>query len=324
MTVHQFIRSRHDQWQQLERFLEQARRSSLARVSLDEFRHGSRLYREAISDLAYARMRFQGHSVIGELERLAALGHSLLYQAGRSRSRRRPRWGAIWAARVRQAALLILMATGIFWISAAVGFLLTAQNPALERFFVTREMREAIASGKLWTESVTRVAPHASSRIAINNINVSLLTWGLGLTFGIGTVWLLVLNGIMLGAVAAACLRADLLGPLLQFVIGHGSLELPAIWISGGAGLILARALVFPGRYSRSIELRQGAQRSVQIMMGVIPLLLIAAAVEGFVSPSELPGWIKAALGLSLFLALVAYVVSVRTPASEEGESTHP
>ena len=152
----------------------------------------------------------------------------------------------------------------------------------LESFFVSPQMRAAIDAKRLWTESLTRIAPAASSGIAVNNINVSLLTWGLGLTFGIGTVWLLVFNGVMLGAIAAACLRAGMLLPLAEFVVGHGSLELPAIWISGGAGLLMAEAMLFPGRYSRRVELRLKGRSSVQIIVGIVPMLLVAGAIEGF------------------------------------------
>ena len=110
------------------------------------------------------------------------------------------------------------MATGIFWASAVMGFFLTAHNPVLESFFVSPPMRAAIQAKRLWTNSLTRMAPAASSQIATNNISVSLLTWGLGLTFGIGTVWLLVFNGLMLGAIAAVCLRAGMFLPLAEFV----------------------------------------------------------------------------------------------------------
>ena len=178
-------------------------------------------------------------------------------------------------------------------------------------------MREAIAAKRLWTQTLTRTAPAASSMIATNNINVSLLTWGLGLSFGIGTLWLLLLNGIMLGAIAAACLRAGLLLALSEFVVAHGSLELPAIWISGGAGLLMARALVFPGRYRRGVELRREARKSVQIMIGIVPILLIAGAVEAFVSPSDVSGVAKALLGLSLALALLGYIVTRGRPKNQ-------
>jgi uncharacterized membrane protein SpoIIM required for sporulation len=215
-----------------------------------------------------------------------------------------------WPTRAREAARPILFATALFWAGAALGFALTVLNPTLESFFVSPEMQTAIESKRLWTESLTGVAPAASSAIAVNNIKVSLLTWGLGLTFGIGTVWLLVFNGVMLGAIAAACMRAGMLLPLTEFVVGHGSLELPAIWISGGAGLLMAEAMLFPGRYSRRVELRLQGRRSVQIIVGIIPILLVAGAIEGFVSPSSVPGFAKALLGLSLAIALLSYIVA--------------
>jgi uncharacterized membrane protein SpoIIM required for sporulation len=318
MVVHEFIRARQGAWAQLQIFLEKARRLSLARVPLEVFREGSALYRQTVADLAYARMCFPDHPVVRELEQLVAHAHSLLYQAGRAKSRNWTEfWLATWPMRVRQAARLILLAMGIFWCSAVLGFFLTAQNPVLEGFFVSPPMRAAIAAKRLWTESLTHTAPAASSGIAINNIRVSFLTWGLGLSFGIGTVWLLALNGLMLGAIAAACLRSGMLLPLAEFVVGHGSLELPAIWISGGAGLLMARAMLFPGRYSRRVELRLEGQRSVQIMVGIVPVLLVAGAIEAFVSPSNVSGLAKAVLGLSLALALLGYILR-RGPAPPE------
>jgi uncharacterized membrane protein SpoIIM required for sporulation len=324
VVVHEFIRTRQDAWARLQSFLEQARQLSLARVPLDAFREGSALYRQTVADLAYARMCFPLHPVVRELEQLVGQAHSLLYQAGRARSRSWTEfWRATWPIRVREAAGLILLAAGIFWASAIVGFVLTAQNPVLESFFVSPAKRQAITSKRLWTEPLARTAPQASSGIAVNNINVSLMTWGLGLTFGIGTVWLLVLNGVMLGAISAVCLRAGLFSPLAEFVIAHGSLELPAIWIAGGAGLLMARAMVFPGRYSRRVELRQNARKSVQIIIGIVPILLVAGAIEGFVSPSTIPGAVKALLGLSVALGLLAYVVvGGRGSSSVDHEST--
>ena len=292
-------------------------------MPLDVFREGSALYRQTVADLAYARMCFPDHPVVRELEQLVGQAHSLLYQAGRAKSRSWTEfWRETWPMRVRQAARPILLATGIFWASAILGFLLTARNPVLESFFVSPPMRAAIESKRLWTESLTRTAPTASSQIAVNNINVSLLTWGLGLTFGIGTVWLLVFNGLMLGAISAACLRAGMLLPLTEFVVAHGSLELPAIWISGGAGLLMAQAMLFPGRYGRRVELRLKGRSSVQIIVGIVPLLLVAGAIEAFISPSNIPGVAKALLGLSLAVALLGYIVACGHPGMSTLETS--
>jgi uncharacterized membrane protein SpoIIM required for sporulation len=311
MVVHEFIRTRQGAWTQLQSFLEQARRLSLARVPLNVFREGSALYRQTVADLAYARMCFPGHPLVKEIEQLVGHAHSLLYQAERATSTSWTGfWRETWPCRVRQAAGPILFATGLFWAGAVLGFLLTARNPVLESFFISTPMRAAIEAKRLWTESLTRTAPSSGSHIAANNINVSLLAWGLGLTFGIGTVWLLFFNGLMLGAISAACLRAGMLLPLTEFVVAHGSLELPAIWLSGGAGLLMARAMLFPGRYRRRDELRLNGRTSVQIMVGIVPLLLVAGTIEAFISPSSLSGIAKATLGLSLAVALLSYIIA--------------
>jgi uncharacterized membrane protein SpoIIM required for sporulation len=321
MVVHEFIRTHQDGWRQLQTFLEQARRLSLARLPLDVFRTGSALYRQAVADLAYARMCYADHPVVTELEGLVSHAHSLLYQADRPRSRSWTEfWRTTWPRRVREAARPILFATGVFWASAILGFFLTAQNPVLENYFVSPPMRKAIASKRLWTEPLARTAPAASTQIAVNNINVSFMAWAFGLTFGIGTVWLLVLNGVMLGAISAACLRAGMLAPLTEFVVAHGSLELPAIWISSGAGLLMADAIVFPGRYSRGVELRHKGRCAVQIMIGIVPVLLVAGAIEAFVSPSTIPGIAKALLGLSLALALLGYIAR-GAPAGDRADT---
>jgi len=296
--------------------VQQASRLSLARIPLDQFRRGSLLYRQAIADLAYARMRFSRHAVVRELQRLVGLAHSVVYQARREKSTKWWRfWIYTWPALVRGAAGPILLATLIFWGTAVLGLILAWQNPLLEGFFITPSMRQGMSSGRLWTESVAHIAPQASSAIAQNNITVSLLIWALGITFGIGTIWLLIFNGLMLGVVIEACLRAGLFRSLAEFVVAHGALELPAIWIAAGAGLVMAGPMLFPGRYGRLIELRLAARRSVQIVVGTVPMLLIAAAIEGFVSPSQVPGVLKAALAVAVAMAYSVYIWLAPRPA---------
>jgi uncharacterized membrane protein SpoIIM required for sporulation len=319
VNVHHFINSRHAEWRSLEDFVQQCGQLSLARVPLEQFRTGTALYRRAVSDLAYARMRYPGSSAVKELERLVARTHSVVYQARRETS---IGWWQFWLrtspAAIRGAARPILLAAAIFWIAAAVGLLAAAAQPQFEAFFISPSMREGMAKGHLWTEHITSMAPQASSHIATNNISVSLMVWALGITFGLGTIWQLTLNGLMMGAIFAACLRAGMFAALEEFVIGHGSLELPAIWIAGGAGLVMAQPMIFPARFSRSVELRLAARRSVQIVLGTIPMLLVAAMVEGFISQSLRRGWAKATLGAVLALAYLVYLLAAPAPKSAE------
>jgi uncharacterized membrane protein SpoIIM required for sporulation len=311
VNVHLFITSSQERWNQLEGFIGQVSRTSLSRVPLDEFREGSLLYRQTLADLAYARMRFPTHSVVRDLEQLVGRAHSVIYQSRRvKRTHWREFWTRRWPRLVVDALPQILTATMIFLIASVVGFLLASQFPVLEAFFVSPPMRAAMNEGHLWTESITSAAPQESSAIATNNISVSILAYALGLTFGIGTIWLLVTNGLMLGVISAACLRAGVLGALAEFVVAHGALELPAIWIAAGAGLIMGEAMVFPRRYSRRVELRRAGARSVRLLAGVVPMLLIAGFVEGFVSPSNLPPALKIALAVGLAAVYGAYILS--------------
>ena len=102
MTVHQFINSRKGAWKELEAFVQQCSRLSLARVPLAEFRRGSLLYRETIADLGYARMRYANHPLVRELERLLGQAHSAIYQARRGKARNWWRfWTETWPALVR-------------------------------------------------------------------------------------------------------------------------------------------------------------------------------------------------------------------------------
>lgn len=311
MTVHQFIQSNQERWTRLEAFITLASRLTLARVPLQEYQAGSLIYRQTLSDLAYARLRFPNHKVVRDLEQIVGRAHSVIYQARRvKRGDWKRFWLRTWPTLVVRSSRQISLATLIFCVACIAGFYLAVQFPVLEGFFISPGMREAMASGHLWTESVVKVAPQASSAIATNNISVSILVWALGATFGVGTIWLLIINGLMLGVVSAGCLRAGLLPELAEFIVAHGALELPAIWIAAGAGLVLAQAMIFPGRYKRSVEIRRAGTESSQLLAGVIPMLLIAGLVEGFISPSNVPASLKATLAVALFASYTAYIIS--------------
>jgi uncharacterized membrane protein SpoIIM required for sporulation len=309
MRVQQFVAQRRASWNELGEFLGLCSRSGLPRIPLEAFERGSLLYREAASDLALARIRFPGHPLVRELEALVGNAHSIIYRA---RIVRRRNWARFWVAEypalVRANRRYITAAFLIFWAAALAGAVLTLRVPALADAFVSARMWEALKHHHLWTESLTSMSPQASSSIAANNITVSLTMWALGIGFGIGTVYLTVVNGLMLGAVAVACLRFGMLGSLLQFIVAHGALELPALWIAGGAGMLLGRAMLVPGRYARGTMLRIAARQSMRIAIGTVPILLVAGTIEGFISPSSLPAAVKLLTALVFGLCLLTYL----------------
>jgi uncharacterized membrane protein SpoIIM required for sporulation len=119
----------------------------------------------------------------------------------------------------------------------------------------------------------------------------------------------MLLNGLMMGVVAVACWREGMSLPLWSFVAAHGVLELPAIFIAGGAGLGLAKGFLFPGSLPRRESLVRAGGRSVRLVLGTIPMLLVAGAVEGFVSPTDLPYQLKFLLAGALATLLVLYLM---------------
>jgi uncharacterized membrane protein SpoIIM required for sporulation len=145
-----------------------------------------------------------------------------------------------------------------------------------------------------------------STAIQTNNITVTFLAFAGGLLLGIGTVYLLIQNGLMLGMVLSLCIRHRFWN-IPIFIAGHGVIELTAIFIAGGAGLLLAKALLVPGELKRRDALVTNGLLGIKLIMGCVPMLLIAGIIEGFVSPSSISPIFKFAISGTSAVALVVY-----------------
>ncbi len=143
-----------------------------------------------------------------------------------------------------------------------------------------------------------------------NNIGVSFRTFASGILFGVGSIFFLVYNGLLMGAVAGHLTNAEFTQTFFTFVIGHGSFELTAICISGAAGLKLGYALLAPGNLTRTAALKQASKIAIQLIYGVIIMLLIAAFIEAFWSSNNiLLPWQKYLVGSFLWLLVISYLV---------------
>ena len=150
-------------------------------------------------------------------------------------------------------------------IGAFVGAALTYQDPDFKVKFLGPQMVETIDHHKMWTHSIVAIKPLASSSIMTNNIGVGFTTFALGVTGGIGTIYMMLFNGMLMGVIGVACGLAGMSLDLWSFVAPHGVLELPAIFIAGGAGFRVAQGLLFPGVLPRRESLaRAGTLRALQ------------------------------------------------------------
>jgi len=191
-----------------------------------------------------------------------------------------------------------------------VGAALTVRDPDFKLKLLGSEMVDTIDRHEMWTHSIVGVKPLASSRIMTNNMGVAFMTFAAGITGGLGTIYLMVFNGLLIGVIGTACGMAGMSLPLWSFVAPHGALELPAIFIAGGAGLRLGQGLLFPGFLPRRHSLALAGREAVKLVLGCIPILIIAGIVEAFISPTDLAISMKFSLAAALFALLTLYLMS--------------
>ncbi|HEY8389005.1 MAG TPA: stage II sporulation protein M [Parasegetibacter sp.] len=146
--------------------------------------------------------------------------------------------------------------------------------------------------------------------IAYNNIRVAFTIFVLGFFLSIGTVWLLFINGVMLGAFQYYFFSKGLGWESVLVIWIHGTLEILSIMVSGGAGLIIGNSILFPGTHTRKDSMKKGARAGVKLMIGLVPVFLVAAFLEGFITRhTEMPLWLSISiLGLSLWF-MVWYII---------------
>jgi uncharacterized membrane protein SpoIIM required for sporulation len=295
--VDEFILARQERWQALRSLVGRAGNDP-RRLQAAEIEQLFRLYRQVTSDLAVARRDFPRDQVIDYLNGLAGRAYPLVYRAP---SGSWQRIGSFFlrdfAARYREAGRFILTAFLLFALPALAGFLVVLADPPLAEQVLPPDLTRVVREGRLWTDIAPEQRALAASTIATNNIRVSLVAFAGGMLLGTLTVYILVLNGLLFGALLGYTHLYHLDGSLLAFVAPHGYLELTVVFIAGGAGLQLAWAPIQPGLLARRDALIQAARRAVLLVVGAIPILVMAGLIEGFISPSGLPDGLKYTFG---------------------------
>ena len=304
-----WIQKRTPYWERLTTLVAAADTSRMRGLSRAELQELALLYRQVASDLSTLRQDKTSAALAGQINHLLARAHHIIYSSRKSTWRNF--FVYLWEGYPRVfreqigfvfASLVITLVGGVI----AAGF--TLANPRFAEPILGPRILNSIARHEMWTHSVVSVAPQAASGIMTNNLSVSFTAFAGGLLFGAGTIYLLFVNGLMLGAVGVACQKAGMAIPLWSFVAPHGSLELPAIVIAGAAGLRLGYGMLFPGIYRWKDSVAKAGAESVQIVSGVIPMLIVAGTLEGFFSPSAAPVALKFLVGGVLFVLLNAWL----------------
>ncbi|MFO1455891.1 MAG: stage II sporulation protein M [Steroidobacteraceae bacterium] len=211
-------------------------------------------------------------------------------------------------ATVRWLRPYLAAVTLLFVVAALTGAWLVTRHPGLVSLFASEEMIATVERGELWTDGMLNVLPSSvlSAQILTNNIIVSLSAWVLGFLFGLGTLYIIGLNGLMLGGVFAFTAQHGLDGRLFEFIVAHGLVELSCICLSGAAGAAVGEAIARPSLHSRAASFAAAARRSGRLMLAVVLLLVGCGLIEGYVSPDPLmPLPARLVIGVGYFVLMV-------------------
>ena len=305
-----WLKKRQPYWARLESLLGEIKQHGLHSLGRDELRELGLLYRQTATDLSAVRGDTSSVQQARYLNQLLGRAHNAVYSGKKKTVAGMVQF--FWVEYpfiFRQYLPYTLSAMGIFVMGALAGMFVTLANPDYMREFLGPGMVRTIEKHEMWTHSVVSAAPQASSYIMTNNMTVSFVTFAGGITAGLWTLFQLFYNGMMLGVIGVACGVNEMSVKLWSFVAPQGVLELPAIFIAGGAGLRLAQAVLFPGALARRDSLAVGGNEAVRLLVGVIPMLFVAGMIEGFFSPSSVPVPFKFGLALAIFTMFVAYLV---------------
>lgn len=307
-----WIEKRRPHWTRLEQLMERVSRASLKSLNRGELRELGLLYRQAASDLAVLRADPSSVHFAGYLNQLLARAHNTIY-AGHKTSHLaallyfRDTYPIVFRKNFNYCVFAFVLFLG----GAVIGSILTLQDPDFRLKIIGPEMVQTIDRHEMWTHSVVAVKPLASSAIMTNNLSVAFTAFAAGITAGLGTMYMIVFNGLLIGVIGTACAQAGMSLQLWSFVAPHSVLELPAIFISAGAGLRIATGLLFPGTLPRRESLVVAGREAVQLVLGCVPMLFIAGIIEAFLSPTELSAGMKFLFAAALLILLAAYLSGV-------------
>jgi uncharacterized membrane protein SpoIIM required for sporulation len=309
IVSNQWLHKRRPYWERLAGLLAQADSGGLGQLTRAELQETALLYRQIASDLSTLRQDSTARAYTEHVNQLLARAHHIIYSSRRTSFLNilrymRDQYPAVFQKHIRY----VLFSLAVSLAGALLGSVLTLARPQFMRQMLGPAMVATIERHEMWTHSVVAVAPAASGWIMTHNLSVCFVAFAGGVVFGLGPLYSMFFNGLLLGVIGVACQQHGMSVDLWSFVAPHGALELPSIILSGAAGLRLGTGVLFPGLYRWRDSVASAGVDASRLVAGIIPLLVIAGTLEGFFSPSAAPVWLKFTVGGLLFSLLMLWL----------------
>lgn len=330
LTEKAFAQRRTPEWDELATLVEKVRRRGLRKLDAEEVARISPLYRNICADLASAEAARYSGPLVEYLRSLTAETHTIVYgaharsrdDAGRLDIQRT--WLVAFPRAVRKRWRSMLLATALFFVPFALGVVLTLRDPTFAFRVVPEAMLRPLTEAYAKGFSEGRAGGEGMMMAGFyvyNNVGIAFRCFALGIFGGLGSAFYLVQNGLFTGAVMGYVSAQGAGGNIVTFIVGHGSLELGAIVLAGGAGLSVGWSVVAPGDMTRLASLQKTAREIMVIVAGAAVMLMMAAVIEAFWSASSVVNPVKIAMGAVLFVLVIAYVLLAGRgdPESERG-----
>ena len=304
-----WLDGRLEAWREIDRLLTK----SPNQRTLEEARRLLAAYRSLGRDLALARREMPDARTTAALGVLYGRLHAEInvpassWRDGVAELYRRRVPAAM--ARLRRELVLV---TAVFFIAGLAGWICVNLAPDTVELVLDPAAIEKVQGGGLWTDDLHGVVPASqlSTSIMTNNIMVTIWAVLLGLFFGFGTLWIITLNGVMLGATFAFTGRYGVADELARFALAHGIVEISVILLGGAMGMRLGLALARPGLLGRAESLRGEAAALLPLLAVAVPALVGCGMIEGYVSPDPDVGWLpRLIIGVGW---MVLFVVTLR------------
>ena len=307
LTEEAFIKKYSGIWTELENTFTIVHKKGIKALASREVKNFLHLFRQCSHHLAYARTHYGKSDVEGYLNSLVSKCHSHVYAVRKFSLRDLAEFFLYgFPGLLKNYKWFVMSSFGVFAAGFLLSLLMVLSNDGNALLFIPQQLAEGVKGGNMgggdWNY------PLMSSYIMTNNISVALRAFVFGITLGIGTMYVLFFNGAMLGALTALVYLYSRPVEYWSLILPHGIIELAAIFISGAAGLMIAKSILLPGDYSRKHSLILGSKRAISLIAGVILMLVIAGIIEGFFTPLDIAAQWKLLFALITFIGLAVYL----------------
>jgi uncharacterized membrane protein SpoIIM required for sporulation len=304
-----FIKTHRPTWRELEQHI-QINSKRLRSKDKSDILQFIAVFKKVSSHLAYAKTYYPNDEIVPYLNRIVSEAHHLIYKEQvRSVDQLTSFFKYYFPTLIRRRSSFIGLAFLLFMIGGFSGYISVFNDPMNLYLLLPAEITESIDPHRVGEGHDQISHPLMSAEIFTNNIQVAFLAFIGGITFGLFTGYLLLFNGLLLGALTALFVQAGESYIFWAYILPHGIIELIVIFVAGGSGLYMGYRMLIPGMFSRWIQIRKAAKESVQLLLGTLPLFVIAGIIEGYITPSALSLEMKYLFAGLTLLAVIAYFI---------------